>query len=77
MQNQTLSAGPRALKDALRFIQERFEEGPDADRLAYHNREHTKGVTRRAVKIANAVGLSQRECVLVEIAAAFHDTVQM
>lgn len=72
-----LPAGIRATNDALERIRERFEEGYGADRLAYHSREHTKGVIRRATKIADAIGLSSRERTLVEIAAAFHDTVQV
>lgn len=72
-----LPTGARALNDASRLIRERFEEGPSADQLAYHNREHTEGVVRRATKIADAMGLSPRERTLIEIAAAFHDTVQM
>lgn len=71
-----LPAGAHAFSDALELICKRFEKGPDADRLGFHNREHTQGVVRRATKIADAMGLSSREHTLVEIAAAFHDTVQ-
>ncbi len=66
----------RAFAHASQLIRERFEVGPSIDRLAYHNREHTEGVVRRARKIAEAMDLPAREKILVQIAASFHDTVQ-
>lgn len=68
--------GNCAFGDALEIIFQRFEDGSIDDRLAYHNREHTRGVVWRAEMIALLLGLSDRERLLVKIAAAFHDTVQ-
>ncbi|HRH24340.1 MAG TPA: HD domain-containing protein [Candidatus Paceibacterota bacterium] len=66
----------RALTFALASIKERFETGPEEDRLTFHNQEHTEGVVRRAEAIAKAMHLPVREQLLTKIAAAFHDVVQ-
>lgn len=66
----------RAYNTATSRIAERYENGPELDRLPYHNREHTDGVLRRARSIAQAIGLNKHDQWLVEIAAAFHDVVQ-
>src|SRR3990167_6281667 len=58
------------------LLRERFEAGPVKDKLPYHGIEHTEGVVRRALAIGAALGISEHELRLVEIAAAFHDTVQ-
>ncbi|TSC63867.1 MAG: Uncharacterized protein G01um101491_438 [Parcubacteria group bacterium Gr01-1014_91] len=62
---------------AMVLIKGRFEDVPLSRRLPYHNSLHTNGVRQRAVEIARAMGLSEREVILTDIAAAFHDTVQV
>lgn len=62
---------------AIVLIKGRFEDVPQSMRLPYHNTFHTSGVRQRAVAIARAIGLSDRHVVLTDIAAAFHDTVQV
>ena len=61
---------------AMVLIKGRFEDVPLPMRLQYHDTVHTYGVRERAVAIALAIGLPDREVVLTDIAAAFHDTVQ-
>lgn len=61
---------------AMVLIKGRFEDVPPSLRLQYHNTFHTNGVRQRAVAIARAMGLSEREVIITDIAAAFHDTVQ-
>jgi hypothetical protein len=72
-----LPVGKRALEVAKEdYISKNFEKGSDENELAYHETGHTDGVWRRAVKIAQTIGLSERETELVQIAAAFHDVIQ-
>ncbi|MEK7602442.1 MAG: HD domain-containing protein [Patescibacteria group bacterium] len=66
----------RAQEHALELVRARFETGPEENRLAYHNSSHTEGVIRRALKIAEALELSEEQKRLVVIAASFHDVVQ-
>lgn len=73
---EEMTVASRAQEKALGLIKERFEDSPESDRLAYHNRVHTLDVIRRAGTIANALGLPKRERALVHLAAAFHDVVQ-
>jgi len=65
-----------AEKLALDVIRQRFEGGKVPDHMHYHNSEHTAGVVARARAIGHAVQMSDRDLLLLVIAAAFHDTVQ-
>jgi hypothetical protein len=77
MENISIPLGPLAREAALKVILERFETGPTEDRLAYHKRHHTVGVIRRALNIALAMALAETKRTLVEIAAAWHDSIQV
>ncbi len=76
-EHETAPETPRALPFVRELLRQRFELAENLDdRLPYHNGAHTEGVVRRALKIAEALGASKKEMELVEIAAAFHDSVQ-
>ena len=62
--------------EASGLIHERFEMQRIPVRLFYHVRSHTTGVRDRAAAIGRRMGLTERELLLVDIAACFHDTVQ-
>lgn len=61
---------------ALDVIRARFESGRVPDHMHYHNSEHTAGVINRARAIGIAIDMSDRDLLLLVIAAAFHDVVQ-
>ena len=75
-----IESGPKAsitLPVARELLAERFEKTTDPDnQLPYHNTEHTEGVVRRALRIAEALGATERETELITLAGSFHDTVQ-
>lgn len=62
--------------EASGLIFDRFEVEKPPKRLFYHVRAHTNGVRDRAAAIGARMGLSERELLLADIAASFHDTVQ-
>lgn len=66
----------KAHQAALALISERFEGQEVENRLAFHNRAHTIGVYRRALRIASAITVTPRDRLLIGIAASFHDVVQ-
>ena len=59
---------------ALEFIEQEYGVAGKSPR-PYHNVEHTSSAARSARLLANAIGLSQRDSLLLTIAAAFHDFV--
>ena len=65
-----------AEKLALDVIRDRFERGEIPHHMHYHNSEHTAGVIARARAIGQAIDMSDRDLLLLVIAAAFHDVVQ-
>jgi hypothetical protein len=69
-------AGNRAAEQALALVRERFEGGRHPNHMHYHNTIHTRGVIDKAMQIGEALGMSERELLLTQIAAAFHDSVQ-
>ncbi len=77
--NMVLQVGPasNAAHTAMLMIQKRFGDSvaPD-DQLAFHGISHTAGVLRRALTLAHAIGLPEKDVELVAIAASFHDVVQ-
>ncbi len=77
MNSQVKATGSAILDTALAIISERFEKPLFPGRLFYHNTSHTLGVRERALLIAHAMGLSEREMRLIEVAACFHDSVQV
>lgn len=66
----------KAIDHAKGLIFTRFEIVSMPERLFYHTTGHTHGVIKRALRIADALRLSEREKLLVIFAAAYHDTVQ-
>lgn len=74
---QHAGPGTTAAHHALQVILQRYGESVAPDfQLPFHGTGHTRGVIRRAVAIAQAIGLSEGDVELVAIAASFHDTVQ-
>lgn len=74
--NQNERIANQAAAHAYALIRTRYEDVPVPERLFYHMQDHTKGVWERTRLIGQALGLSERELLLAEIAALFHDTVQ-
>jgi hypothetical protein len=70
------AAEAKAEAIALGVIRERFEGGQVPEHMHYHNSEHTAGVIVRARAIGLAIDMSDRDLLLLVIAAAFHDIVQ-
>lgn len=70
------AAEAKAEAIALGVIRDRFESGRVPDHMHYHNSEHTAGVVARARAIGLAIDMSDRDLLLLVIAAAFHDIVQ-
>lgn len=70
-------AGEIIASQALVLVRSRYEDVPFERRLFYHDTFHTREVRERALRIAQAMGLSDRYLVLTDIAAAFHDSVQV
>ena len=70
------AAEAKAEAIALGVIRDRFEGGRVPDHMHYHNSEHTAGVIARARAIGVAIDMSDRDLLLLIIAAAFHDIVQ-
>lgn len=68
--------GARASEHALGLVRSRFESGRCPDHMHYHNSTHTRGVVDKAMKIGEALAMTQRELLLTRIAASYHDTVQ-
>lgn len=68
--------GARASDRALALVRDRFETGNAPSHLHYHNTLHTRGVIEKSLLIGAALGMTARELLLTNIAAAFHDTVQ-
>ncbi len=54
-------------------IFKRLEDNLD-ENLTYHNLEHTHLVLSRAREIAEIEGVGEREFILIEIAAVYHDS---
>lgn len=73
---ESASIGELAQVLTHQLIAARFEHPDIPHRLFYHDTGHTNKVWSRAAKIGAAIGLSQREMLLVGIAARFHDTQQ-
>lgn len=68
---------PSPLSRVREILRERFVETENPDnQLPYHGIEHSEGVVRRALLVAEALGATEHEKRLIEVAAAFHDTVQ-
>lgn len=63
----------KLLEKARLFIRRHFARHIPGH-LLFHDLEHTLSVTRTALGIGEAVGLSGRSLALLEIAALFHDT---
>ncbi|MEZ4757897.1 MAG: polyphosphate kinase 1 [Flavobacteriales bacterium] len=61
------------LEKARLFVRRHFARHIPAH-LLFHDLDHTLSVTRTALAIGGAMGLSGRSLVLLEIAALFHDT---
>lgn len=70
-------AGEIVASQTIVLIRSRYEDVPFERRLFYHDTFHTHGVRQRALGIARAIGLSVRHLMLTDIAAAFHDSVQV
>lgn len=68
--------GAKASEQALALVRERFETGQVPSHMHYHNTLHTQGVIDKSLAIGEALGMTERELLLTNIAAAFHDTVQ-
>lgn len=64
--------------EALDTLEERFEQSAEKHgSLEYHKRTHTEdSVIPNFIKIAEAIGLSEREIELGILIAAYHDIVQ-
>jgi uncharacterized protein len=60
-------------KNIYGSIFKRLEDNLD-ENLTYHNLEHTHLVLGRAREIAEIEGVSEREFILIEIAAVYHDS---
>ncbi len=60
-------------KNIYGSIFKRLEDNLD-ENLKYHNLEHTHLVLGRAREIAEIEGVSEREFILIEIAAVYHDS---
>jgi hypothetical protein len=75
------SAADRLILKAEEHIRKSFEESAGRDMLNYHNRQHTRDVVKNAREILQAIrdggmDVSDRDMILVEIAAASHDLIQ-
>lgn len=68
--------GAKASEQALALVRARFETGKVPTHMHYHNTVHTQGVIDKSLAIGEALGMTERELLLTNIAAAFHDTVQ-
>jgi len=69
-------------EEALSTIAERYENGSEVDRLAYHNTLHTKSVIRRTTQILETLALkhprvvTQDDVTIGGFAAGYHDVKQ-
>lgn len=60
-------------KKAEEYVRDLFEKHPN-DKLLFHNRNHTENVVKHAKEIAGHYNLTEREMLVLYIAAWFHDT---
>jgi len=58
---------------AVNEVEEYFRSHQDP-RLTYHTLEHTKGVIKAAVQIAEHYAISAEDLLIIIVAASFHDT---
>jgi len=78
--NEAIETG---VDKALQQLKEKFENAPEPEnRLAYHNRIHTREVMDRTVQILRAIQqtdtalVSERDIEFGKLIASHHDTVQ-
>ena len=63
-------------KQAETYVEQLFEKNYN-DKLLYHNLEHTKHVVERSNEIAAHYPITERQMLVLNIAAWFHDTGQL
>lgn len=63
-------------KQAETYVEHLFEKNYN-EKLLYHNLEHTKNVVEQSKEIADHYTITERQMMVLDIAAWFHDTGQL